>query len=185
MVGVLLLLTLPANGWFRDPGENETLVQDLRPMLKSVVALIFAFFVVPGVVYGVSTGSMKSDRDVIDGMAKAMSSMGLYMVLVFFAAQFVAFFNWTNLGTITAVVGADLLEKWNLTGPGGLPALHPDVLLRQPDAGQRVGPVGRDRADLRADADERRLQPAGHPGRLPHRRFDDEHHHADDELLRL
>lgn len=117
MVAGLLALALPENGWFRDPAENETLVQDLRPMLKSVVALIFVFFVVPGIVYGRVTGSLKNDRDVIDGMAKAMSSMGLYLVLVFFAAQFVAFFNWSNLGTITAVVGADLLEQWNLTGP--------------------------------------------------------------------
>jgi len=113
----LAALALPENGWLRDPAENESLVQDLRPMLKSVVALIFIFFVVPGIVYGRVTGSMKSDRDVIDGMAKAMGSMGLYMVLVFFAAQFVAFFKWTNLGTITAVVGADLLQAWNLDGP--------------------------------------------------------------------
>jgi aminobenzoyl-glutamate transport protein len=117
MAAGLLALALPENGWFRDPAENETLVQDLRPMLKSVVALIFVFFIVPAVVYGRVTGSMKNDRDVIDGMAGAMSSMGLYLVLVFFASQFVAFFNWTNLGTITAVVGADLLEAWNLTGP--------------------------------------------------------------------
>ena len=113
----LLALTLPENGWFRDPAHNETLVQDLRPMLKSVVALIFVFFIVPSIVYGRVTGSMRTDRDVIDGMAKAMSSMGLYLVLVFFASQFVAFFKWTNLGTITAVVGADLLQQWNLTGP--------------------------------------------------------------------
>ena len=53
---------------------------------------------------------MRSDRDVIDGMAKAMSSMGLYMVLVFFAAQFVAFFAYTNLGTLTAVAGAEQLQ---------------------------------------------------------------------------
>lgn len=117
MVLMLCGLALPENGWFRDPAHNETLIQDLRPMLKSVVALIFVFFTVPSIVYGRVTGSMRTDRDVIDGMAKSMSSMGLYMVLVFFAAQFVAFFKWTNLGTITAVVGADLLLAWNLTGP--------------------------------------------------------------------
>jgi len=117
MVGGLLVTVVPEHGWFRDPADNETLVQDLRPMLKSVVALIFVFFVVPAIVYGRVTGSMRTDRDVIDGMAKAMSSMGLYLVLVFFAAQFVAFFKWTNLGTITAVVGADLLQEWELTGP--------------------------------------------------------------------
>ncbi len=117
MIIGLLFLTLPENAWFRDPAVNESLVQDLRPMLRSVVALIFVFFIVPAIVYGRITGSMKNDRDVIDGMAKAMSSMGLYLVLVFFAAQFVAFFRWTNLGTITAVAGADLLQSWNLTGP--------------------------------------------------------------------
>ena len=113
----LAFLALPENGWFRDPAVNETLIQDLRPMLRSVVALIFVFFIIPSIVYGRITGSMRNDRDVIDGMAKAMSSMGLYMVLVFFAAQFVAFFRWTNLGTITAVTGADLLRDLNLTGP--------------------------------------------------------------------
>ena len=117
MICILCALALPENGWFRDPAQNETLIQDLRPLLKSVVALIFVFFIVPSIVYGRVTGSMKTDRDVIDGMANAMSSMGLYMVLVFFAAQFVAFFKWTNLGTLTAIVGADLLQTWGLTGP--------------------------------------------------------------------
>jgi len=43
--------------------------------------------------------------------------MGMYIVLVFFAAQFVAFFKWTNLGTILAVKGAAMLTALNLTGP--------------------------------------------------------------------
>lgn len=116
LLGGLVILCLPG-GWFRDPGVEGTLVQELRPMLKSVVALIFVLFIIPSIVYGKITGSVRNDRDVIDGMAKAMSSMGLYMVLVFFAAQFVAFFAWTNLGLICAVTGADLLQSWNLTGP--------------------------------------------------------------------
>lgn len=81
------------------------------------MALILVFFIVPGIVYGRITGSMRNDRDVIDGMGQAMSSLGLYLVLVFFASQFVAFFSWSNLGTICAVSGAELLESLNLTGP--------------------------------------------------------------------
>ncbi|MEM9126041.1 MAG: AbgT family transporter, partial [Pseudomonadota bacterium] len=57
------------------------------------------------------------DRDVIDAMSGALSSLGLYMVLVFFAAQFVAFFGWTNIGAITAVSGAQFLQDTGLTGP--------------------------------------------------------------------
>ena len=117
MLGGLALLALPENGWFRDPAVNALLIDDLRPMLRSVVSLIFVFFIVPSIVYGRVTGSVRNDRDVIDGMGRSMSSLGPYLVLVFFAAQFVSFFNWTNLGTITAVVGADLLTRFDLTGP--------------------------------------------------------------------
>ena len=117
MLGGLTLLALPENGWFRDPAVNPLLIDDLRPMLRSVVSLIFVFFIVPSIVYGRVTGSLRNDRDVIDGMGRSMSSLGPYLVLVFFAAQFVSFFNWTNLGTITAVVGADLLTRFDLTGP--------------------------------------------------------------------
>ena len=88
-----------------------------RPLLRSVVTMILIFFVVPGFVYGRVTGTMRNDRDVIEAMAGAMRSMGLYIVLVFFAAQFVKFFAWTNLGAITAVTGANFLESIGLTGP--------------------------------------------------------------------
>src|SRR5690606_30866199 len=68
-------------------------------------------------VYGRLTGSMRSDRDVIDAMARSMGTLGLYIVLVFFAAQFVAFFGWTQLGQIVAVLGAQFLQDIGLTGP--------------------------------------------------------------------
>jgi aminobenzoyl-glutamate transport protein len=106
--------SVPGFGVLRNPETNDLL---RSPFLSSIVALIFVFFVIPGIVYGRVTGSMKTDRDVIDGMARAMSSLGLYIVLVFFAAQFVAYFNWTNLGSITAVVGADWLRAMNLDSP--------------------------------------------------------------------
>jgi aminobenzoyl-glutamate transport protein len=51
------------------------------------------------------------------GMSRAMGTLGLYLVLVFFAAQMVAFFKWTELGPITAVLGADFLKAIGLTGP--------------------------------------------------------------------
>ena len=43
-------------------------------------------------------------------MAKGLEGMVPYLVLVFFAAQFVAMFGWSNLGPITAIVGADQLR---------------------------------------------------------------------------
>ncbi|HLU26428.1 MAG TPA: AbgT family transporter [Longimicrobiales bacterium] len=114
VAGLILLATVPENGVLRNPETGDLLNS---PFLRGMVALIFVFFLVPGITYGVVTGSIRSDRDVINGMSSAMSSLGLYIVLVFFAAQFVAFFNWSNLGALVAVAGADLLRAINLTGP--------------------------------------------------------------------
>ncbi|HAC16930.1 MAG TPA: aminobenzoyl-glutamate transporter [Bacteroidetes bacterium] len=111
---LIFLSVFPEWGVLRNPDTGDVLNS---PFLRGMVTLIFVFFLIPGYVYGKVTGSMKSDRDVIEGMARAMSSLGLYIVLVFFAAQFVAFFGWSNLGPIIAVKGADLLIAINLTGP--------------------------------------------------------------------
>jgi aminobenzoyl-glutamate transport protein len=114
-VSTLIFLSVyPEWGALRDPVTGDALNS---PFLRGMVALIFVFFLVPGYVYGKVTGVFKSDRDLINGMSKSMSSLGLYIVLTFFAAQFVAFFGWSNLGPILAVKGSDFLISANLTGP--------------------------------------------------------------------
>lgn len=112
---VLLALTIvPENGILRNP---ETGGVKGSPFLKGIVTFIFFTFAIPGFVYGRVAGTMKNDKDVINGMAKSMSTLGLYITLVFFAAQFVAFFKWTNLGTVLAVQGASMLQALGLDGP--------------------------------------------------------------------
>ncbi len=110
----LALLVVPESGILRHP---ETRLVAGSPFLKGIVAFIFVTFAIPGFVYGRVAGTMKNDKDVIDAMSKSMGTMGLYITLVFFAAQFVAFFKWTNLGTVLAVKGATLLQTLGLDGP--------------------------------------------------------------------
>lgn len=111
---VLALTIVPENGILRHPETGEVAGS---PFLKGIVAFIFITFAIPGFVYGRAAGTMKNDRDIIDAMSKSMGAMGLYITLVFFAAQFVAFFKWTNLGTVLAVKGAALLQAVGLDGP--------------------------------------------------------------------
>jgi aminobenzoyl-glutamate transport protein len=114
MLGVLSLTIVPENGILRNP---ETGDWKNSPFLRGVVTFIFICFLIPGFVYGKVVGTMKNDRDVIEGMSKSMSTLGLYIVIVFFAAQFVAYFGWSNLGQIFAVKGAEFLQSTGATGP--------------------------------------------------------------------
>jgi len=114
LAGVIALLVVPEGAILRN---QETGAVAGSPFLKGIVAIIFVYFLMVGIVYGRTVGTMKSDRDVINAMAHAMSTLGLYIALVFFAAQFVKFFGWTNLGSITAVTGASFLQGIGMTGP--------------------------------------------------------------------
>ncbi|MGB3525782.1 MAG: AbgT family transporter [Flavobacteriales bacterium] len=110
---VILAGLLPAEGFLRDPETHEILHS---PFMSGIVAMIFISAAIAGIAYGVGAKTFKSDSDVMDGMAKSMETLGSYIVLVFFAAQFVAYFNWTNLGLILAIKGADVLKAADL-GP--------------------------------------------------------------------
>ncbi|TVQ03295.1 MAG: AbgT family transporter [Balneolaceae bacterium] len=114
MFGALAMTIIPENGVLRNPETGEMLNS---PFLNGIVTFIFVCFLIPGFVYGRVVGTMKNDRDVINGMAGAMSTLGLYIVIVFFAAQFVAYFGWSNLGQIFAVKGAQFLQDIGMTGP--------------------------------------------------------------------
>lgn len=115
---VTLLLTLfvlggilPDNGYLLSPESPE--LKD-SAFMAGLVTFIFLFGLLPGVAYGIGAGTIRSDHDVMSGMTQTMKSMASFIVLAFFAAQFIAYFNWTNLGIITAVSGAGLIQRLGL-----------------------------------------------------------------------
>lgn len=104
--------SVPGAGWLRNPATGDLLIDS--PLLSGVVGIIFAYGAGLGIAYGVAAGTFKSDADVIKGMGQSMATLGSYLVLVFFAAQFVALFNWTQLGMVIAVNGAGVLRELDL-----------------------------------------------------------------------
>ena len=108
---VLLWGTVPEGGFLRDPDTGGLL---RSPFMAGIVVLIFAGGALSGIAYGVAAGTVRSDTDVVKAMSKSMETLAVYLVLIFFAAQFVAFFNWTNLGLIMAIKGAEALRAMNL-----------------------------------------------------------------------
>jgi aminobenzoyl-glutamate transport protein len=108
-VGVIVVITLfgiiPSDGFFR--GADGGLLTS--PLLQGVVAMLLITAGTAGLAYGIATKKYKNDTDVMNGMTTSMKTLASYLVLVFFAAQFVAYFKWSNLGIILAVKGAGLL----------------------------------------------------------------------------
>jgi aminobenzoyl-glutamate transport protein len=120
---IILLGVLPENGFLRDLETGGIL---RSPFLKGIVAFIFLGSVGVSIAYGWGARTIRKDEDVVDGMGKAVATLGMYTVLVFFAAQFVAYFRWTNLGLIFAVEGATALKA---SGLGDIPLMLAFILL--------------------------------------------------------
>ena len=115
-IGVLATPVSPLWDVAAEGAAPLSTIEALASFFDAIELLIAFLFLVPGIVYGARLGLVKSDRDVASMMSATMATMGTYVVLAFAAAQFVAFFNHTNLGSITAVKGAALLQAVGLTG---------------------------------------------------------------------
>lgn len=111
-VAVIVGLVVPSKGLLRDPATGS-----LKPFYDSLVGLLLVVFLLPGLTFGVVTGQIRRDRDAARMMSETMATMGPYVVMAFFAGQFIEYFKWSNLGTIVAIEGAGLLKSIRLTGP--------------------------------------------------------------------
>lgn len=107
---ILALLILPITSPFRLNGSLNNYIS------KGLVPTIMLFFMIPGVIFGITIGSIKNNKDFSTYLVKSMNSMGGYVALSFFAAQFIAYFSYTNLGSLLAVKGASFLKNIGFTG---------------------------------------------------------------------
>ena len=126
LFGLALLAILPGAPLRQEIAPGAPAVEALAPFFDSIEVLITILFILPGVVYGLMTGKIKSDKDIAAMASAAMSAMGAYIVLAFVAGQFVAYFNHTDLGSVSAVRGAELLKSLGLEG---IPLLLSFVLV--------------------------------------------------------
>lgn len=105
------MLVIPDGAPLRDATTGSLLT---GPFMHALVVLVAVGFAVCGIIFGFASGSFHSAADIIDAMEASMRSMAGYLVLMFFAAQFVAWFNWSGLGILLAVKGAGALAALQL-----------------------------------------------------------------------
>jgi len=85
-----------------------------EPLFRAMVAIMFLVFLACGIGYGAGAGVIKSDKDAVTLAGKGVGEISGYLVLVFFAAIFVALFGWSNMGSLLAITGAEGLKSAGL-----------------------------------------------------------------------
>ncbi|NLU10251.1 MAG: AbgT family transporter [Tepidanaerobacter acetatoxydans] len=122
-LAILAVAVLPKNAILRN-AETGGLIPS--PFLNGIIPILMLFFITIGAAYGKTVGTIKTAGDIPKLMAEAVKTMSGYIVLVFIIGQFVAYFNWTNIGVIIAVKGAEFLQTVGFTG---LPLIIGIILL--------------------------------------------------------
>lgn len=123
LAAVVVAAVLPGGSPWRN--EDGGFLPE-SPLLDSTVFIVFVLFLVPALVYGYVSGSLREAADVPKVMGLGIKDMSAFIVLAFMLGQFIALFNWSNVGSALAVAGADGLESIGLTG---YPAIIGFILL--------------------------------------------------------
>ena len=114
IVGIICLITLPNGAPLRHPDTNAIIGS--TPFMDSLIAIIMIIFLVPSICFGFATGKVKSSLDVVNPIIKVFSNLSGMIFLLLIIAQFIAYFNFTNLGTVLAVNAADFIKGLNMSG---------------------------------------------------------------------
>jgi len=85
--------------------------------IEVTVPLLFLLFFIPGVAYGLKVGTIKNDKDIAYMLGKTIANLGPYIVLAFFAAQFIESFKYSGLGEMLAITGGQTLAAMDLSSP--------------------------------------------------------------------
>ena len=110
---VVAIACIPADSFLKN--ENGSLFgTPTSPFLSGIVVLITLLFLLPGIAYGKTVGAFTKENGVCNAMSKSMASMGSFIALAFVASQFINYFNYTKLGTIIAMTGANFLDTMSI-----------------------------------------------------------------------
>lgn len=115
LIGLIVLfgfLTLPSSAPLRNPDTGELIGNS--PFMNGLIAFIMLAFLVTGWAYGIGAGTLRTLTDVIGAIEKAVTGLGGTIFLFFVLSQFVAYFTYTNIGTVMALSLSEILSSANI-----------------------------------------------------------------------
>jgi aminobenzoyl-glutamate transport protein len=108
----IALLTVPPDAPLRHP-ETGSII-GASPFMDGLIVIITILFLAAGLGYGRGTGTLASGTDVVNAITKAWAGMAGLLFLFLLIAQFIAYFNYSNIPQIAAVKMGDLIESSNI-----------------------------------------------------------------------
>ncbi|HBS29986.1 MAG TPA: p-aminobenzoyl-glutamate transporter [Phycisphaerales bacterium] len=114
VIGFFGVLCVPSWGPLRDPSTGAVIGDS--PFMNGLIAVIMVLFLVTGAAFGFGSRKFTNVTDVVKAMEKAISGLGGLIFLLLIISQFIAYFNYSNLGTLMALSMADMLKSANI-GP--------------------------------------------------------------------
>jgi len=111
LVGITLLTVLP-NAPLRNPVTGKIIGNS--PFMDSLIVIITLVFFAAGLAYGRGAGTIKTKEEVIATIVKSWSGLAGLLFLFLLIAQFIAYFNFSNMAEVAAVKLGDVLERMNI-----------------------------------------------------------------------
>ena len=121
LIGLMVVfgfLTIPSWAPLRNPVTGDLIGSS--PFMNGLITFIVLLFLVTGWAYGIGAGTLRTLTDVIKAMEKAVTGLGGTIFLFFVLSQFVAYFTYTNIGTVMALGLGGVLQSADI---GVLPLL--------------------------------------------------------------
>jgi aminobenzoyl-glutamate transport protein len=112
VLALVAALTLPPGAPLRNP-ENGDIIGD-SPFMSSLIVIISLAFLAAGVAYGRVVGTVRRSDDVLGMITRSWASLASLLFLFLLIAQFIAYFDYSNIAQVVAVSLGDLLEELDL-----------------------------------------------------------------------
>ena len=98
--------------------ENGSILAPASPFMRGIIVTVTVLMLIPAYFYGTMSGQYKDKktRTIFTDISNAFKDVSRYIMMVFFVSQFISYFNWSNLGAVIAIKGADGLQALNVTG---------------------------------------------------------------------
>jgi len=111
LAGIALLTAIPGAP-LRNPDTGKVIGDS--PFMDSLIVIITLIFYVAGYLYGRAAGTIKGSADVLATITKSWATLASLLFLFLLIAQFIAYFNFSNIAEVLAVKLGDVLEDMNI-----------------------------------------------------------------------